>query len=57
MVSKEATNDRINHLRQNLRPRRPASDRQTQEHRTTALTIYRELDMEFWLERAAPDMR
>ena len=30
---------------------------QAQEHLTTATTMYREMDMRFWLERAEAEMR
>jgi hypothetical protein len=30
---------------------------QAREHLATATTLYREMDMRFWLERAAAEMR
>ena len=33
--------------------RRTAKDQQAEEHLTLATTMYREMDMTYWLERAA----
>jgi len=37
--------------------RRTSKREQAQEHLTTATTMYREMDMRFWLEQAAAEMR
>jgi hypothetical protein len=37
--------------------RRTGKREQAQEHLTTATTMYREMDMRFWLERADAEMR
>ena len=35
----------------------PGKREQAQEHLTTATTMYREMDMQFWLEQAEAEMR
>ena len=37
--------------------RRTSNREQAQEHLTTATTMYREMDMRFWLEQAEAEMR
>jgi tetratricopeptide (TPR) repeat protein len=37
--------------------RRTGEREQAQEHLTTAATMYREMDMRFWLEKAATEMK
>jgi hypothetical protein len=37
--------------------RRTGKREQAQEHLTTATTMYREMDMRFWLEQAEVEMR
>jgi hypothetical protein len=37
--------------------RRTGKREQAQEHLTTATTMYREMDMRFWLEQAEGEMR
>jgi hypothetical protein len=37
--------------------RRTDNREQTQEHLTTATTMYREMDMRFWLEQAEAEMK
>jgi hypothetical protein len=37
--------------------RRTGQRDQAQEHLTTAITMYREMDMRFWLEKAEAEMR
>ena len=37
--------------------RRTGKCEQAQEHLTTATTMYREMDMRFWLEQAVAEMR
>ena len=37
--------------------RRTGKRDQAQEHLTTATTMYREMDMRFWLEKAEPELR
>ena len=37
--------------------RRTGKREQAQEHLTTATTMYREMDMTFWLEQAEAEMR
>ena len=37
--------------------RRTGDREQAQEHLTTATTMYREMDMRFWLEQAEAEMR
>jgi len=37
--------------------RRTDRQEQAQEHLTTAATMYREMDMQFWLEQAETEMR
>jgi tetratricopeptide (TPR) repeat protein len=37
--------------------RRTGKREQAQEHLTTALTMYREMDMRFWLEKADAEVR
>ena len=37
--------------------RRTGKREQAQEHLTTATTMYREMDMRFWLEQAEAEMR
>jgi hypothetical protein len=37
--------------------RRTGRREQAQEHLTTATTMYREMDMRFWLEQAEGEMR
>jgi hypothetical protein len=37
--------------------RRTGQREQAREHLTTATTIYREMDMTFWLEQAGPELR
>ena len=37
--------------------RRASKREQAQEHVTTAVTMYREMDMQFWLEQAEAEMR
>ena len=37
--------------------RRTGKREQAQEHLTTATTLYREMDMPFWLEQADEEMR
>jgi len=37
--------------------RRTGEGEQAQEHLTTAATMYRELDMRFWLEKAERELR
>src|SRR6185503_14708774 len=37
--------------------RRTGSQEQAQEHLTTAATMYREMDMQFWLEQAEEGMK
>jgi hypothetical protein len=37
--------------------RRTGKRDQAQEHLTTATTMYREMDMPFWLEKAEAEMR
>jgi len=36
--------------------RRTSQREQAQEHLTTAMTMYREMDMRFWLEQTEADM-
>jgi hypothetical protein len=37
--------------------RRTSQREQAREHLTTATTLYREMDMRFWLERAEAELR
>ena len=37
--------------------RRTGKQQETDQHITTATTMYREMDMQFWLERAVWEMR
>jgi hypothetical protein len=37
--------------------RRTGKRQEAQEHLTTATTMYREMDMRFWLEQAEAEMR
>jgi hypothetical protein len=37
--------------------RRTGQREQAREHLTTATTMYREMDMTFWLEQAGPQLR
>jgi hypothetical protein len=37
--------------------RRTGERQRAQEHLTTATTMYREMDMRFWLEQAEAEMR
>jgi len=37
--------------------RRTAKNQEAREHLTTATTMYREMDMRFWLEQAEAEMR
>ena len=37
--------------------RRTGQRQEAQEHLTTATTMYREMDMRFWLEQAEAEMR
>jgi hypothetical protein len=37
--------------------RRTGKREQAQEHLTTATTMYREMDMRFWLEKAEAELR
>ena len=37
--------------------RRTGQAREAREHLTTATTMYREMDMRFWLEQAEAEMR
>jgi len=37
--------------------RRTGKREQAQEHLTTATTMYREIDMRFWLERATTELK
>ncbi len=37
--------------------RRTGKRREAQEHLTTATTMYREMDMRFWLEQAEKEMK
>jgi hypothetical protein len=37
--------------------RRTGDHQQAQEHLTTATTMYREMDMRFWLEQAEAELR
>jgi hypothetical protein len=37
--------------------RRTGKREQAQEHLTTAMTMYREMDMQFWLEKAGTDIK
>jgi tetratricopeptide (TPR) repeat protein len=37
--------------------RRTGNGQQAQEHLTTATTMYREMDMRFWLEKAEAEMK
>jgi hypothetical protein len=37
--------------------RRIGKQHEAQEHLTTATTMYREMDMRFWLEQAEAEMR
>jgi hypothetical protein len=37
-------------------PRRTAKQEQAREHLTLATTMYREMDMRFWLEQAEAEM-
>jgi len=37
--------------------RRTGKREQAQEHLTTATTMYRELDMRFWLEKAEAELK
>jgi hypothetical protein len=44
------------HLGRGRLHRRTRKREQTQHHLTTATTMYREMDMRFWLEQAAAGM-
>lgn len=37
--------------------RRTGKGQQAQEHLTTAITMYREMDMRFWLEKAEAETK
>jgi hypothetical protein len=47
----------LHHLGLGKLYRRTDNREQTQEHLTTATTMYREMGMTYWLEQAEVDMR